>query len=65
MNLPTPAEEYAKLIEYIRLSQECAARLAHLEAQNTPLKAQQWLAVSELFKRLGHQITSIATSKVN
>ena len=64
MPVPTPAEEYSKLTEYIRKAQESAAMLAHLEADTSPAKARQWLVVSEMFKRVLSNVISVATQKV-
>ncbi len=61
MSLPTPAEEFAKLIEHISKAEEAAAMLAHLYRDNSANMAQGWLAVSELFRRLRIQVTTLAT----
>jgi len=64
MSVPTRGETFSKLIEYIRLAQEQAAMMAHLEnAENDyyPKEAFQWLTVSELLKKMQHQVTNLAT----
>lgn len=61
MSIPTKGETYAKLLERIRLAQEDAAMMAHLIRDDDKLTAQGWLAVSELLKRMQHQIGQLAT----
>lgn len=50
MNIPTEGEEYAKLIEHLRLAQEASAMLAHLVRDESRTKATGWLTVSEGLK---------------
>lgn len=64
MGLPTPAEKYAELMEHVRKAQEASAMLAHLEADNNKLISQGWMAVSEMFKLVGHKITNLAMGKL-
>lgn len=61
MSIPTKGEEYAKLIEHIRKGQESAAMLAHLHRDDSRVKADGWLAVSEALKLMGHKIGQLAT----
>jgi len=61
MSIPTKGETYAKLIERLRYAQEDSAMLAHLTRDDDKLTARGWLAVSELIKRLQHQIGQLAT----
>lgn len=69
MALPTQAEEYAKLMEYLRKAQESCAMIAHLHnSQSGPMSstlASGWLGMSELMKRMQYQITELAKSKLN
>lgn len=69
MATPTHGEIFAKLIEDIAHAQEGAAMLGHLtRAQSMSKKdtalADGWLAVSEMMKRLNHQIISLAQGKL-
>ena len=61
MSIPTTGETYAKLIENIRYAQENAAMMAHLVRDDDKLKAQGWLAVSEMFKLIQHKVMQLAT----
>ena len=61
MSIPTKGEEYAKLMEHVRLAQESAAMLAHLERDNSRDKANGWLTVSEALKLMGYKIGQLAT----
>lgn len=65
MSIPTPGEEFAKLIEYISKAQESAAMLAHLERDNNNLQAQGWLAISEMFKLTKANVTKLAVRKAH
>lgn len=65
MSVPTPGEEFAKLIEHLRKAQEAAAMLAHLTRDDDKLRAQGWLAVSEMFKKVQSQVTKLAVSRLN
>lgn len=61
MGLPTNGETFAKLLEHLRLAQEDAAMLAHLNnANNNALIAKGWLAVSEMLKVTQHNVTKLA-----
>ena len=60
MTLPTEGEEYAKLLEHLRLGQESAAMLANLAGMHDRKLTQQgWLAVEEQMKRMQHAITKL------
>lgn len=61
MSLPTRGETFAKLIEHVRKAQEEAAVMAHLVRDEDRLVAQGWLAMSEMFKKVAHQVTMLAT----
>lgn len=60
--VPTQGEAFAKLLEHLRLAQEDSAMLAHLHQANDKHsgKALSWLAVSELLKKMVHQVTELA-----
>jgi hypothetical protein len=65
MSIPTRGEEYAKLIEHNRKAQESAAMLAHIVRDESRVKAEGWLAVSEAYKLLGYKIGQLATKGLN
>jgi hypothetical protein len=60
MSLPTRGEEFSKLIEHIRLAQEAAAMLAHLNRDTSKAKSDGWIAISEMFKRVQYQVIQLA-----
>lgn len=65
-NVPTSGETFAKMIHHVREAQSCAAILAHLaNANDERTLAKQWLVVQELLKKMIHQLTSIATRRLN
>lgn len=64
MRLPTEGEEFAKLIEHIRLGQEAAAMLAHLAQDKSSFLATQWLLVEEHLKAMQHTLVKIAMRKM-
>lgn len=68
MSIPTVGEEYAKLIEHLRLAQEDAARMAHLRNAEGDAKGmlmgRAWLAVSENLKRMQHVVTQLAMGRL-
>lgn len=65
MSLPTEGEEYAKLIEHLRLAQECAATLSHLTGLNDRKPTSRgWLLVQENLKRMQYVVTEIAKGKL-
>lgn len=61
MTVPTTGETFAILIEHLRKAQESAAMMAHLVRDDDRLKAQGWLAVSEMLKKTAHTVTKLAT----
>lgn len=66
MSVPTSGETFAKMTEYVRKAQECAAMLSHLDnANNDRVRAMQWLAMSENFKRIEHVLRQLATGRLN
>ncbi len=60
----TRGETYAKLCHHLVECQELAAVMSHLHNTETSAKdrimAKGWLTVSEMFKRIQHQLTSLA-----
>ncbi len=64
----TRGEAYTKLIYHMREAQELCAVMAHLH--NTEgnhmdqLLAKGWLGMEELVKRLCHQLTALASKKL-
>jgi len=65
MGVPTIGEEYSKLMEYLRKAEENAAMIAHLHNANDHREmAKLWLKVSENFKQLQHQLTQLATGRL-
>lgn len=67
MPIPSKAEKYNELIEYLRKAQEASAMLAHLNNADGDkmgaLIAKGWLGVSEMLKKMIHQVTKLATGK--
>jgi hypothetical protein len=61
MALPTKSEVYSRLMEHLRLAQEDAATLGHLTIDESPMTAQGWRAVSEMFRNTQVQVTKLAT----
>jgi hypothetical protein len=63
--VPTSGESFAKMIHHIREAQEQAAVLAHLaNANDDRTMALGWLAVTEQLKRMCHNLTMMATRKM-
>lgn len=60
MSIPTKGEEFSKLIEHLRLAQESAAMIGHLERDASALNAKGWLGISELLKRAQYMVTEFA-----
>ena len=61
MSVPTRGEVFSKLIEHLRLAQEDAAMMAHLENANDHRKvAIRWLQFSELLKQVTYKTTELA-----
>lgn len=66
MSIPTIGEQYAQLMEHLRLAEENAAMIAHLHSANDKRSmAIQWLTVSENFKKMQHVITKLAMGRTN
>lgn len=67
--VPSRSEVYLKLIHHIDEAQSLCAIMAHLH--NTEdnsmdrLLAKGWLGMSELFRKIRHQITELASNKLN
>lgn len=62
MTVPTRGEAYSKLMEHLRRCQEEASTLSHLHNANDDRKmAVGWLHMSEMFKKIQHQVTTLAT----
>lgn len=69
MSIPTQGEEFAKLLEHLRLAQDSCAMLSHLAAHHGSSSkdraiADGWIAVSELLKRMQFQVTKLAQGKL-
>lgn len=70
MSVPTHSETYVQLMEHITKAQEASAMLGHLvraDASNRKnhAVADGWIAVSEMFKRIGYQVTQLAQNRLN
>lgn len=67
ISVPTEAEEYSKLMEYLIRCQECAAMLAHL-SNNYGAKGRRraigWLAIEQQFKLSQQVVTTLAQGKL-
>lgn len=61
MSLPTKAEKFTELIEYLRKAQEASYMLGHLTIDEDKLQAQGWRAVGEMFKKTLIAVTDLAT----
>ena len=63
ISMPTRGDEFAKLIEHLRLGQEAAAMLAHLYRDDTKGRkmAIGWLAVEQQLKLTVTAVTALAT----
>ena len=68
MSLPTRGEEYTKLMEYLIKAQESCAMLAHLhnteDTTSDRTLARGWLGISELLKKMQHQVTQMAKGRL-
>ncbi len=64
----TRSETYTKLLHHLIECQEMCAVMAHLhnteDNKMDQLLAKGWLGMSELFKRMQHQVTELATGKL-
>jgi hypothetical protein len=65
MSIPTEGEIFSQLLEHIRKAQEAAAMLGHLTRDNDKVKAQGWLAISEMFKLTVKNVTKLAMRKMH
>ena len=55
-------ETFAQLIEYLRMAEEACYTLGHwFKAQDDFVKGQGFLAVGEMLKKTGHNVTILAT----
>lgn len=69
MGVPTRSETYMLLLEHLRKAEEQSAMMAHLH--NTEgndvdkVLAKGWLGISELMKRMSHQVTKLAMGRLN
>jgi sulfur carrier protein ThiS len=65
MAVPTRGETYAKLLEHLRLAQEDAAMMGHLlsaeGSKEDRVLGNAWLTVSELIRKMGLEVTQLAT----
>jgi hypothetical protein len=65
MSVPTSGETFAKMIEYLRLAQEQASIMGHLEnANDQRRRAKAWLAVSENLRNMVSLVTKLATGRL-
>ena len=69
MSVPTQGEVYARLIDRLRLIQEDAAMLGHLAKSMSSSSKDNavgdgWIAVSEMFKRIGFQCIKLGQGKL-
>lgn len=68
--IPSHGEVYMKLLEDLTHAQEGASMLGHLaksQGQGPKDRAlgDGWIAISELLKRMAHQVTKLAAKKLN
>lgn len=61
MSLPTKGEEFAKLVEHLRLGSESAAMIGHLTADEDKIMSHGWLGISQLLDKMVVQVTQLAT----
>jgi len=64
MSIPTQGEQFAILLDHLRRAQEASAMLAHLVRDNDALQAQGWLAISELMRKVQHEVTNLARRRM-
>lgn len=68
MGLPTQGETFQELLENLIKAQEACARLAFLTglqgSQMDHTLEKGWLGVSELLKKMQHQVTKLAQGKL-
>lgn len=67
--LPERGATYGVLMDHLRECQKHAAILAHLHNtegnDRDKLIAKGWLMISELFRRIQHQVTNLGMGKLN
>jgi len=68
VSIPTVQEEFAKLIEHLRKSQESCAMIGHLTSaqgsKEDKVLGNAWITVSELLKMVQIKTTSLAQGKL-
>lgn len=64
----TRGEVYMKMLDHLRQIQDLTATMSHLHQTEDndmdKLLAKGWLGMTELFKRVEHQVTSLAMNKL-
>lgn len=69
MAVPTPAEEFAQLIEHLRKAQEHAAMIGHLTSaqgsKEDKVLGYAWITVSELLKTMQLKSIELAKGRLN
>lgn len=69
MSVPSRGEVFHRLIDHIKQLIDCCALMAHLhntEGSDKDKKlAVGWLMMSELFKKLQHQVTLLGQGRLN
>jgi hypothetical protein len=59
---PSESDTFAQLLEYLRMAQECCYVLGHLrKANDDEVTGQGFIACGEMFKKVQHTVTSLAT----
>jgi hypothetical protein len=62
------SEVYMKLLDHVREAQDCAALMAHLHntegSDVDKVLSKGWLGMSEMFKLIAHQVTLLASNKL-
>lgn len=68
MSVPTVSEEFAKLIEHLRIAQENCATIGHLMglqgSKEDKVLGNAWITVSELLKRTQYTVTQLAQGRL-
>lgn len=65
MSVPTQGETYSQLMEHVRKAQESCAMMAHLTRDEDIARADAWLHISELFKKMQYKFTELAMGRLN
>lgn len=61
VTVPTEGETFARMIEHLRLAQECAGTLSHLASANDQRRrAIGWIAVEQQLKLTCAAVTKLA-----